>query len=89
MRFTKSRERRRRAAPPGQSDRRNPGALPRDEYLRLIDEAGFAAIDIAETKSIDLPNEVLASHLDDAGLAAFRSSGTTLQSITVRATKPA
>jgi ubiquinone/menaquinone biosynthesis C-methylase UbiE len=65
------------------------GALPRDKYLRLIDEAGFAAIEVAETKSIDLPDEVLASHLDDARLAAFRSSGTTLQSITVRATKSA
>ena len=65
------------------------GALPRDEYLRLIDEAGFAAIDVAETKPIDLPDEVLVSHLDATGLAAFRSSDTTLQSITVRATKPA
>ncbi len=65
------------------------GALPRDEYLRLIDEAGFAAIEVAETKSIDLPEEVLASHLDEAGRDAFRSSEITLQSITVRATKPA
>lgn len=64
------------------------GALPRDEYLRLIDEAGFEAIDVAETKEIDLPDEVLASHLDDTGLTAFRESGTTLQSITVRAAKP-
>jgi ubiquinone/menaquinone biosynthesis C-methylase UbiE len=64
------------------------GALPRDEYLRLIGEAGFKAIDVAEMKSIDLPDEVLASHLDAADLAAFRSSEITLQSIAVRATKP-
>jgi ubiquinone/menaquinone biosynthesis C-methylase UbiE len=65
------------------------GALPRGDYLRLIDEAGFEAIDVAETKSIDLPDDVLASHLDEAGLAAFRNSGTELESITVRGTKPA
>jgi hypothetical protein len=65
------------------------GALSRDEYLRLIEGAGFEAIDIVETKAIDLPDEVLASHLDDAGLAAFRTAGITLQSITVRAGKPA
>ena len=65
------------------------GAVPRDEYLRLIDAAGFGAIDVAKTKSIDVPDEVLSPHLDAAGLAAFRSSDTTLQSITVRATKPA
>jgi arsenite methyltransferase len=65
------------------------GALSRDEYLRLIEGAGFEAINIVETKAIDLPDEVLASHLDDAGLAAFRTAGITLQSITVRAGKPA
>ena len=37
------------------------GALPRDEYLRLIVEAGFEAIEVAETKPIDLPDDVLAS----------------------------
>ena len=64
------------------------GALPREDYLRLISDAGFEAIDVAETKAIDLPDEVLASHLDGASLATLRKSGVTLQSITVQAAKP-
>jgi ubiquinone/menaquinone biosynthesis C-methylase UbiE len=65
------------------------GALPRDEYLRLIANAGFEAIDVSEVKPIDLPEDVLAHHLDEAGLSAMRGNGVSLQSITVRATKPA
>lgn len=64
------------------------GALPRDEYLRLIKEAGFEAIDVAEAKPIDMPDDVLIPHLDSAGLAAFRRSCISLLSITVRANKP-
>ncbi|HYN38806.1 MAG TPA: methyltransferase domain-containing protein, partial [Rhodospirillales bacterium] len=65
------------------------GALAREEYLRLIEGAGFEAINVAETKPIELPDEVLTPHLGDADLAAFRSSDISLQSITVRAVKPA
>ena len=65
------------------------GALPQAEYLGLIDTAGFAGVRIAETKSIHLPDEVLAPHMDAAAIAAFRSSGVELRSVTVLATKPA
>lgn len=64
------------------------GALARDEYLRLIAAAGFAAIDVAATKSIALPDEVLSRDLNEDDIVAFRRSGVGLQSITVRATKP-
>ncbi len=65
------------------------GALRREAYLGLIADAGFEAVEVVETKPIDLPDEVLARHLAAADLDAFRVSGTVLQSITVRATKPA
>ena len=42
------------------------GALPRDEYLRLIADVGFEAIDVREAKPIDLPEDVLAHHLDES-----------------------
>lgn len=64
------------------------GALPRDEYLRLITEAGFEAISVAETKPIELPDDVLSRYIDGAGIAAFKRTGVGLQSITVRAKKP-
>jgi SAM-dependent methyltransferase len=64
------------------------GALSLGDYLRLIEEAGFAAIAVIESKPIALPDDVLAQALSAAEIAAFRQSGTQLQSITVRATKP-
>ena len=65
------------------------GALPRGLYLRLIEEAGFDNIEVAETKPIELPDDVLARHIDESQIAAFRRSTVSLQSITVRARKPA
>lgn len=64
------------------------GALQRDAYVDLIDKAGFVNVDVAETKPVDLPDEVLAAHLETAAIAAFRASGVALQSITVRGAKP-
>lgn len=65
------------------------GALQRDAYLQLIAETGFEPVHVAETKVIDLPDEVLARYIDRVGIAAFRRTGIALQSITVRAAKPA
>ena len=64
------------------------GALPIGEYLHRIEEAGFAAIAVVESKPIALPDAVLAQALSAAEIASFRQSGTQLQSITVRASKP-
>jgi hypothetical protein len=55
----------------------------------LIEEAGFEDVEVAETKPIELPDDVLARHIDESQIAAFRWSGVSLQSITVRARKPA
>lgn len=65
------------------------GALPRNEYLRLIADAGFEGCEVTETKPIELPDELLLRYTDQAGLADFRRSGIGLQSITARAARPA
>ena len=65
------------------------GALPREHYLRLIEEAGFENVKVAETKPIELPDGGLHRHIDDSEIAAFRASGVSLQSITIHARKPA
>jgi hypothetical protein len=54
----------------------------------LIEEAGFEDVEVAETKPIDLPDDVLHRHIDESQIAAFRRSGVSLQSITVRARRP-
>ena len=41
------------------------GALPREHYLRLIEEAGFEDVEVAETKPIELPDDVLHRHIDE------------------------
>ena len=64
------------------------GALPRGHYLRVIKEAGFEDVEVAETKPIELPDDVLYRHIDKSQIAAFRGSGVSLQSITVHARKP-
>ncbi|MBK8176076.1 MAG: arsenite methyltransferase [Rhodospirillales bacterium] len=64
------------------------GALPVSDYLRLIGMAGFEDIEVAEITPVDLPDDILAPHVEGPDIAAFRRSGVTVQSITVRATKP-
>jgi arsenite methyltransferase len=65
------------------------GAIPLQEYLRLIEDAGFGNVEVAETKTVELPDAVLARHIDTPAIAAFRRSGVALKSVTVRANKPA
>ena len=64
------------------------GAIPVNGYLCLIEDAGFEGVEIAETKPIELPDDVLSRYVDQAEIAAFRQTGVGLQSITVLATKP-
>lgn len=65
------------------------GAMPEAAYLDLLAGTGFRHVRVAEAKPIALPDEVLAAHMDGARIAAFRSSGVTLRSVTVLGTKPA
>jgi SAM-dependent methyltransferase len=64
------------------------GAIPEGDYLRMIGEAGFEHVRIAERKPVALPDETLRAHLSDAELARFRASGVELLSVTVLGTKP-
>lgn len=64
------------------------GALERDHYLRLIREAGFAAVEVKSAKTLELPDEVLLDHIDAAALARYRASGASVWSITVVGERP-
>lgn len=64
------------------------GALGRTEYLRLIDEAGFAAVEVKSSKKLELPDEVLLGYLDAAAVARYRASGASVLSITVVGERP-
>lgn len=65
------------------------GAIPRQEYLHILEGQGFSAIRVAREKEVVLPDDILEAYLAPEELTAFRASGTGIQSITVFAEKPA
>ncbi|MEO6759338.1 MAG: arsenite methyltransferase [Saprospiraceae bacterium] len=64
------------------------GAMQRDEYLALIDQAGFEARVVQKQKPILVPDEILLEYLSAEELQAFTASKTGIFSITVYAEKP-
>ena len=64
------------------------GAIQKNDYLRFIEEAGFAGITIQKEKVIDIPDDILSNYLDTEGIASFKSGAYGIFSITVYAEKP-
>jgi SAM-dependent methyltransferase len=65
------------------------GAIDRDKYLELVASMGFINITLHKEKEIVLPDNVLATCLSPDEIAAFRTSGAGIYSITVSGEKPA
>lgn len=65
------------------------GAIQQNEYLAIIQEAGFRNIVVQKEKEILLPKEILASYFSEEEINRFYGSGSTIKSITVYAEKPA
>jgi hypothetical protein len=64
------------------------GAVPEADYLALLGEVGFERVHVAEAKSVAIPDDALAPHMEADQIAAFRASGIVLKSITVVGSKP-
>jgi arsenite methyltransferase len=64
------------------------GALEADDYLGIIRDTGFTAIEVKSTKRLDLPDEYLLEHIGAEELAAYRSSGAAVLSVTVVGARP-
>jgi arsenite methyltransferase len=65
------------------------GAMQENDYLGIIHDLGFEQVTVQKRKAIDLPDDILARFISTEEIAAFRSSGTGIFSITVSAVKPA
>ncbi|HEY8388661.1 MAG TPA: methyltransferase domain-containing protein, partial [Parasegetibacter sp.] len=65
------------------------GAIQKDVYLELIELNGFKNITVQKDKPIFIPDDILSRYLSADQLAQFRSSGSSIRSITVYAEKPA
>lgn len=63
------------------------GAVQKDEYLRMISDAGFHDISIRKEKEIVLPDDILENYMTGERLMNFRKSSTGIYSITVYAEK--
>lgn len=64
------------------------GAIQMDEYLNLIENAGFKNIKVQAEKKIDLPDQVLYDNFPKNLVDEFKQSNTGIYSITVYAEKP-
>lgn len=64
------------------------GALQREEYLKLLRDAGFTNVDVAKEKVIEVPEDVVERDASASDLAAFRRNGGAIVSVTVKGVKP-
>ena len=65
------------------------GAIQKQVYLEIIEEAGFKNIMLQKEKAIIIPDNILANYLDADEIAEYKNSNTKITSITVYAEKPA
>ena len=59
------------------------GAIQKEEYIKLIEDAGFKNVEIKKTKVIELPDNVLKNYLDQEELNIFKENEIGIFSITV------
>jgi ubiquinone/menaquinone biosynthesis C-methylase UbiE len=65
------------------------GAIQKQVYLEIIEQAGFKNISLQKDKAIVIPDNILASYLSAAEITEYKNGKTKITSITVYAEKPA
>lgn len=63
------------------------GAVQIEDYLDMIQDAGFKDVKIQKQRNIELPETLLGSYLSDNEIETFRKGNTGISSITVTAGK--
>lgn len=64
------------------------GAIQRDAYLKIIEEAGFTGIKLQKERKITIPDEILSVYLNNRELEKYKSGELGVYSITVYGEKP-
>jgi len=59
------------------------GAIEQEEYLEIIDEAGFKNVEIKKSKRIALPDDLLQKYLTQQGIKEYKENLKGIFSITV------
>jgi arsenite methyltransferase len=65
------------------------GAIGKNEYLTIIEEAGFSNITVQKEKEITLPDEILAQYLSAEEIKDYKNQKARIISVTVFAQKAA
>ena len=63
------------------------GAIQKEEYLQLVQEAGFTNITVQKERGISLPDDVLQNYLSTDEIADYRQEDKGIYSVTVYAEK--
>ncbi|MDO9510488.1 MAG: arsenite methyltransferase [Bacteroidales bacterium] len=63
------------------------GALQKNDYLAIIEKAGFKNVKIHKEKQVSLPDELLHKYLDKQGFETYKKSESGIFSITVSGSK--
>ena len=64
------------------------GAIQKDTYLQLVQDAGFTNILVQKEREIILPDDVLQNYLSVAEITEYRQQNKGIYSVTVFARKP-
>jgi SAM-dependent methyltransferase len=64
------------------------GAIGKDQYVKIVKEAGFASVKVQKEKKITIPDEILSVYLNTDELAKYKSGELGVYSITLYAEKP-
>jgi arsenite methyltransferase len=65
------------------------GAIQKQVYLEIIEQAGFKNITLQKDKAIIIPDDILANYLSAEEIKEYKNGKTKITSITVYAEKPA
>ena len=65
------------------------GAIQKQDYLEIIEAAGFKNITLQKDKAIHIPDDILVNYLSAAEIETYKNGKTKITSITVYAEKPA
>ena len=63
------------------------GAIPKNEYMDKILDAGFVSLDVVKETPIDIPNEILSEHLNTEEIEQFKRGVSPIYSVTVVGSK--
>ena len=64
------------------------GAIPKHDYLTVIDETGFSQVNVASERRIDIPAELIAQSLTSEQQQEAQKNDLHVMSVTVTAQKP-